>query len=335
MSPLISVVMPVRNAALTVRSAVQSVIDQTWTHWELIAVDDGSVDGTRELLHEMAALEPRIRVLCQDWTGISGALRAGCEHARGPWIARMDGDDIMLPERLARQVGYAMDHSGFGVISCLVEYGGMHPGYAAHVDWLNSLLTPEEIELRRFVESPVAHPSVMFRAELLGRHGGYREGEFPEDYELWLRWLAAGVRFGKVPEILLRWNDPPGRLSRNDSRYSVAAFYQIKCVHLAVWLRERVCPSRRIWLWGAGRITRRRFDALEEAGIRLEGFIDIDPAKAGHHRDGRPVVLADALPERSDSFVIVGVGNRGASGRIAAHLESRGWQEGVDFVLAA
>lgn len=335
MPPMISVVMPVRNAAFTVRDAARSVIDQTWTRWELVIVDDGSEDDTAVILNELASREPRIRAVFQPWSGIAGALRTGCMHAEGPWIARMDGDDVMSPERLERQIEFAGNHPDLGVISCLVEYGGVHSGYAAHVDWLNAMRTPEQLELRRFVESPVAHPSVMFRRELLERHGGYRDGDFPEDYELWLRWLAEGVRFGKVPEMLLRWNDPPGRLSRNDPRYGINAFYQIKCFYLARWLKERIDPSRTIWLWGAGRITRRRFDPLESAGIRIEGYIDVDPSKAGRHRDGRRVVLADSLPDRSSSFVIVGVGNRGAGEKIAAYLASCGWEEGRDYVLAA
>jgi hypothetical protein len=88
------------------------------------------------------------------------------------------------------------------------------------------------MSLRCFVEASVAHPSVMFRRELLEKYGGYRDGPFPQDYELWLRWLEAGVRFGKVDAELLTWNDPPQRLWRTDTRYSVEAFYAIMCRHL-------------------------------------------------------------------------------------------------------
>lgn len=332
---LISVVMPVRNAAVTVRQAVESVMRQTWEDWELRVVDDGSDDETPGILRDLAARDPRILPVFQGWTGITGALLTACGLATGTWIARMDADDLMDPRRLDLQIGHSRRHPDLGVVSCLIDYGGDSPGYAAHVEWLNSIVTPEEIALRRFVEAPVAHPSVLFRRDLLELHGGYRDGDFPEDYELWLRWLDAGVRFGKVPEALLQWNDPPGRLSRNDPRYNVDRFYQTKCLHLSRWIERHVPSRRKIWLWGAGRITRRRFDPLEAAGIRFEGFIDVDPAKAGVHRDGRRVVLADSLPDRSAAFILVGVGNRGASTRIASHLTACGWREGTDFLLAA
>lgn len=333
--PAISILMPVRNGAETLDRALQSIRSQTIEDWELVVVDDGSTDETPRVLTNIAARDPRIRVITLPPVGIARALQAGCDACRGGWIARMDADDWMHPERLVSQLAFADQHPELGVVSCLVRYGGDAAGYSAHVDWLNALGSPESIALRRFVESPVAHPSVMFRKSLLEKHGGYRDGGFPEDYELWLRWMDADVSFGKAPRELLEWSDPPGRLSRTDPRYSVESFYQTKCRYLARWLGGNVDPARKLWLWGAGRVTRRRFDALENEGFRFEGFIDVDPRKKNEHRDGRRVLMADALPERDESFIIVGVGNRGARERIEAHLLKRGWIEGRDFLFAA
>jgi glycosyltransferase involved in cell wall biosynthesis len=332
---MLSIVMPVRDAAETVTHALESILAQTYQAWELVAVDDGSMDGTSGILETFARGDPRIRLITTAPQGIARALQTACGAAHEKWIVRMDADDSMHPERLAAQWEFARKNPEIEVISCMVRHGGIAPGYAAHTGWLNRLLTPEQIALRRFVEAPVAHPSVMFRRDLLDIHGGYREGDFPEDYELWLRWLDAGVRFGKVPRELLVWNDPPSRLSRNDPRYAVDRFYQVKCAYLARWLRANVDPGRKIWLWGAGRITRRRFDALESHGFPFEGFIDVDPKKAGFHRDGRRVVMSSALPDRDQSFVIVGVGNRGARDLIATDLTTKGRVEGRDFLLAA
>jgi len=267
--------------------------------------------------------------------GIAAALQRGCALACGEWIARMDADDHMHPRRLELQLQHAAAHPELGVISCRVAYGGDGPGYAAHVDWINALIDPEVIALRRFVEAPVAHPSVMFRSELPGLHGGYRDGDFPEDYEMWLRWLDAGVSFGKVDQQLLTWNDSPTRLSRTDPRYAVERFYQVKCHWLARWLDAEVDSHRELWLWGAGRITRRRFQALESHGMVMTGFIDIDPNKVGSQRDGRPVRAHHDLPDRKNAFILVGVGNRGAREEIQALLDAAGWIEGRDYLLAA
>jgi hypothetical protein len=106
----------------------------------------------------------------------------------------------------------------------------------------------------------------MFRRVLLQEHGGYASGDFPEDYELWLRWMDAGVQFGKVDAELLLWSDAPTRLSRNDPRYRPKAFYRIKCVYLARWLKRHAEPSREIWLWGADG-SHGSASALEAEGI--------------------------------------------------------------------
>lgn len=336
--PRISIVLPARNAAGTLPATLGSIRAQTFAAWELVAVDDGSTDETHRILCSAARADARIRILSLPPAGIVAALRAGCEAARGEFIARMDADDLMLPERLERQAEFLERNPRIGVVSCRVRYGGdpaSQAGYAAHVDWVNALLTPEDMALRRFVESPVAHPSVLFRRELLAQHGGYAEGDFPEDYELWLRWMDAGVRFGKVNAELLVWNDPPARLSRTDARYRTEAFYRTKSLYLARWLKRHVASDRGFWLWGAGRVTRRRFLALEADGIRFAGFIDIDANKLGRARDGRRVVGPDTLPDPARAFILAGVAKRSARELIAAELNRQGWREGRDYLLVA
>jgi glycosyltransferase involved in cell wall biosynthesis len=301
-------------------------------------VDDGSKDETAATLTSVARADPRIRVLSQSASGIAEALKLGCAAARGEFIARMDADDWIPPERLARQLEFFECHPQLGVVSCRVRHGGdqkAQAGYAEHVAWINSLFTPTEIHLRRFVESPVAHPSVVFRRALLDEHGGYESGDFPEDYDLWLRWMEAGVQFGKVDAELLLWNDVPTRLSRIDQRYRPESFYRTKCSYLARWLTRQVEPSREIWLWGAGRITRRRFRALETEGISIPGFIDVDRKKLGRLRDGRPVVGPHNLPSRDRAFILAGVATRGARELIASELNRLGRTEGTDYLLVA
>lgn len=329
--PAISVLMPVSDAAATLEAAIRSVQAQTWADWELVIVDDGSQDATPTLLAHLASQDERLVILRQPLSGIAQALQHGIEGCRGDFIARMDADDVMAPQRLELQQAFLQAEPSMGLVSCLVRFGGDGAGYAAHVDWINALRTPESMALRRFVEAPVAHPSVMFRRRLIAEHGGYREGDFPEDYELWLRWLEAGVRFGKVEQELLTWNDPPQRLSRTDPRYSVESFYAMKLAYLRHWLVAQA-GNREIWLWGAGRITRRRFDPIADL---LSGFIDVDEAKRGQRRDGREVRLVDELPPRDQSLILGGVANRGAREAIARHLVELGRMEGVDFLLVA
>jgi glycosyltransferase involved in cell wall biosynthesis len=335
--PQVSVLLPVYNAAATLVRAVDSIRRQTFADWELIAVDDGSTDGSRAVLEAPARAGPRMRLLAQTHGGVVAALNAGLAAARGDFIARMDADDASHPERLAEQVRFLESNPAIGLTGCLVEYGGnriVNAGYARHVDWLNALVAPEQIELNRFVESPFAHPSVMFRRELVLRHGGYRPGGFPEDYEMWLRWLDAGVRMAKVPRTLLTWHDSPGRLSRADPRYAAEAFYRLK----AEWIARAVTRDRRgrpLFVWGAGRRTRQRAAYLGAHGLEIAGYIDIDPRKTGRRLGHRPVVAPDEIPAPGKVFILGYVAKRGARELIREHLAARGHVEGRDFLIGA
>lgn len=333
----VSIILPARNAAGTLERALHSVLHQSYAHWELWVVDDGSDDDTPAVAQRFAQADPRVHVLTQPPRGIVAALGAGCTAASGPLIARMDADDVAHPDRLSEQVRLLETSPEVGLVSCLVEFGGdpqAQAGYALHVDWMNRLVTPEAIRLNRFVESPLAHPSVMFRRDLLGRHGGYREGTFPEDYELWLRWLDAGVIMAKVPRTLLTWHDAPDRLSRTDRRYAPEAFYRIKAGYLARALAATRC-KRSVWVWGAGRPTRKRAEWLVAEGIEIAGYIDIDPHKIGRPLDGRPVVGPETMPGPAEAMVLGYVASRGARELIHPQLLARGFREGVDFWMAA
>ena len=351
--PLVTVLLPVYNAAGTSPRALASIQHQSFSDWELLAVDDGSTDGSREILAAAMRLDPRVRAIDRAHEGIVDALNAGLATARGELIARMDADDESHPERLAAQGQLFREHPDIGLAGCLVDYGGDRvagEGYAVHVDWLNSLLTVEQIARNRFVESPFAHPSVMFRRELITRHGGYRAGDFPEDYELWLRWMDAGVRMGKVPRALLTWHDAPGRLSRTDSRYDIEAFFRMKAEYIAKAVGRLIpkppnlggsrrvrdnAPYRNVFVWGAGRPTRKRAAYLEAYGLQIAGFIDIDPKKAGRKVGGRPVIVPAALPPPGGTFVLGYVANRGARELIRAELAAHGFAEGRDFLMCA
>lgn len=334
----ISVVMPVWNAALTLGCAVDSIRAQTAKDWELIVVDDGSTDGSTEALTGYAAGDERVRVIATPHRGVACALNEGIALARGRFVARMDADDLARPERLERQAAHLEQRPEVGLVASRVVFDGdreRRAGYARYVDWTNTLLSHDDIALAAFVESPVAHPSVMFRREVIDRFGGYADGDFPEDYELWLRWLAAGVRMEKLAEPLLVWRDSAGRLSRRDPRYSSEAFYRVKTGYLACWLATRNAHHPRVTVWGAGRVTRQRARHLTTHGVEIEAFVDIDLRKIGRRIGGVPVIGPEQLPPPGRCFVVSYVASTGARDLIAARLTALGYKPGVDYLLAA
>ncbi|MDB5099333.1 MAG: epsE 1 [Cyanobacteria bacterium RYN_339] len=334
MSPATTVLLPAYQAAFTLEAAIASVLAQTDPDFELLVVDDGSTDGTGAIA--AACADPRVRLVAIPHGGIVAALEAGLATARGRYIARMDADDLMRPDRLAVQRSLLVA-GDYGLVSCRVAHpdpgAAATEGYARHVTWLNGILTPEDIALNRFVESPLAHPSVLFRRELLERHGGYRDGDFPEDYELWLRWLEADVRMAKAPEVLLDWHDTPGRLSRTDPRYGVEAFYRLKAGYLARWLARHNPAHPDVVVWGSGKSSRQRAAYLEAAGCRITAYVDVDPRR----RISRDVPIRYYQEVRSPAqgFIVSYAGRRGAHEFVRTHLTSCGFLEGRDFLLAA
>lgn len=327
----VSVIIPVYNAENTILQALNSLRNQTQTPHEIIVINDGSTDGTLALLRQ----QNDIKLLDYPHRGITPALNDGLVAAEGHYIARMDADDICHPLRLEHQTAFLNAHPEIGFVGSRVKFGGnrnQQAGYATYVDWINSLIATNDIKLNRFVESPFAHPSVMFRRNLPEQFGNYRDGPFPEDYELWLRWMANGVQAAKIDEELLTWTDPPNRLSRTDARYNIDAFYKTKAKYLAIWLKENNPHAPNIIVWGAGRTTRKRAEILTEFGLNITHYIDL---KERTLDCGTPVIHHTHIPSPDSCFILPMVGNRGARAKIRAFLKERGFTEGKNCIFAA
>ncbi|MEA3291033.1 MAG: glycosyltransferase [Pseudomonadota bacterium] len=331
--PKISVLLPFRNAAQTLDECLESIQSQTFSHFELLAVDDHSGDESAKILR--TRYDPRIRLLPNPGHGLVDALNFGLRAARTPLIVRMDADDIMHPERLELQHRHLSDHPELDLSASRVELfpqALIGKGYREYLRWQNALLTDTEIRDNCYVESPFAHPSVMFRRDTVAGLGGYRhrQGDFPEDYDLWLRMIRAGCRMEKLPRVLLRWRESPQRLSRRDRAYRRTAFDRLRAEYLS--RDPRLTPERELAYWGAGRKTRRRAGLLVERGHEPTVWVDIDPKKIGNRIAGVPVVSSAWLAREPRPFVLVYVANHGARDRISVELESLGYRRGIDYL---
>jgi glycosyltransferase involved in cell wall biosynthesis len=204
MNPSVTVLLPAYNAESYIESAVQSVLNQTFKDFEFIIVNDGSTDGTLQILQRLAAKDPRIVLLSRPNTGYVLALNEGLAKARGEFIARMDADDLCLPTRLEKQVAYfraspacvllgtnvvQMDQSGM-VIGPMLDIALGHAAIDAAL-------------LRR--GWPIVHPSVMMRTSAVRAVGGYLVELCPnEDHDLFLKLGEVG-QLENLPEVLLQY----------------------------------------------------------------------------------------------------------------------------------
>ena len=337
--PAVSVLMPCYNAGAMVDEALESLVRQTLSNIEIICVEDGSTDDTRLRLDRWAARDSRIRVVRQPHAGVIAASNNGLQYCTAPFIARMDADDRAHPERLSRQAAFLDAHPEAGLVSCRVAgfpADQVRQGFAIYLEWQNGLLSDADIRREIFIESPLPNPSVTFRREVLLEAGGYQDFGWPEDYDLFLRLYLAGVRFAKLPEVLVEWREHPARLTRTDPRYSLENFLRLKAHYLAL---GPLAGRDSVLIWGAGMVGRRLGRQLIRLGVPVEAYIDIDPQKIGRTRRGRPVLPPEALPEWWGRFknpaLLAAVGARGARPLIRQRLVALGLREGQDWWGAA
>ncbi|MTI19709.1 glycosyltransferase, partial [Fulvivirga sp. RKSG066] len=274
--PLVSILMSVFNGEQTLNRCIDSLLNQSYQHFEFIIVNDGSADNTKDILQSYS--DQRLKIYDLPHIGLVKALNFGLEKCRGKYIARMDADDYCHPNRLEKQVDYLEKHISVDVISCLVTYAGNRNkqlGYALHVDWMNELTSHEDIVLKRFQDSPLANPSCMFRSRLISEYGNYSEDDIPEDYEFWLRLLHHNRRFAKIEEQLFFWSDLPTRLTRNSSNYDQDAFYKVKTKYLAMWIEDSFTSMPEIFIFGTGKSVYAKTKFFNDHGLSISGFVEV------------------------------------------------------------
>ena len=198
--PFISVIMPVYNSEAYLEEAIASILTQSYPHFEFIIIDDGSSDGSAEIIKNHSLLDARIRPLYLSHTGAGGAANAGIAAAMGDIIARMDADDISLPGRFATQIEW-MNQSNVDICGACVKTFG----YEKRIMWFPE--SHEAICNEMLFRCALMQPTVMMRADI-AKNYPYNEKLFFEDYELWTR-LAPVYRLGNVPQILLKYRTHP------------------------------------------------------------------------------------------------------------------------------
>ncbi len=323
--------MAVRNEERHLPAALASLSRQSFEDWELVAVDDGSTDATPRILAEAAHGDCRIHVLTGPAEGLIPALNRGLTVCRAPLVARLDGDDICHPRRLALQVAALERAPSLTLVASAVRHFPrplIQEGMLAYEAWQNGLVSEADILRDLFVESPFAHPSVAFRREAILEAGGYRDMGWAEDYDLWLRLHRRGARFARLPQVLLYWRDRPERLTRTAPHCTAEAFRACKLHHLRLGFLER-CDG--VTLWGAGVEGKAWRKALLSGRIQVTRWVEVDPRKIGQTIHGAAVVPPSAL-QPGEGKILVTVGAKGARSQVREWAAEVGLVEGVDFL---
>ncbi len=327
-------ILPFYNAGNTLDRAIRSILTQEMEDFELILIDNGSTDNSLSIAEAFCAEDTRLRLTTEAQRGVVHASNTGAGLARGGYIARMDADDEALPEKLKLQAKYLDEHPDCDAVAGLAEHvshSSQTTGFSRFVAWSNAIRSDEEIFHNRFIELPVINPTLMWRRQTAEAHGLYQSGDFPEDYEMILRWLDEGVKIVKIPEVVLKWYDSDTRLTRTDDTYSDKAFYRIKSRYLAKWLQQHNPFHPSVAVWGASRISRRRVKLLEQHGINVCCFIDTKKSR----QIVKEVIYYQDLPEAGSLFILSYIRQMDNRDRIRKFLSNKGYQEGKNFLMVS
>ena len=247
-SPKVTVLMPVFNGEAFLNEAVESILNQTFTDFEFLIIDDGSTDRSVNIIKSYD--DPRVRLVCNNQNmGLVATLNRGIDLSLGTYIARMDCDDVSLPTRLQKQIAFLDEHPDVGVCSSWVTVIGKEPKLV----WTYPLES-DEIKCWLLFESVLPHPSAILRAKLFKERSFYYDASFrhAEDYELWVR-TASYMSFANIDEVLLLYRQHKnnvGVIHRNEKMSSASRIRSIQLSSLGITpLPEEMDIHQKISRW--------------------------------------------------------------------------------------
>lgn len=232
-NPLVSVILPCYNAEDFIEASIKSIMDQTYSNLEIIAIDDCSTDNTFSILQILSKNDNRIKILQNEKNaGLVSSLNNGIINAKGKYIARMDADDISLPQRIERQIKFMEQH--VDVALCGSDYLTIN-SKNKEIGKISFPSENEEIKAALLFTNAFAHPTVVIRKEILERCGPYEEGLVPaEDYELWIR-IAENYKIANIPAYLLKYRVHESNLTLTKKENQKHAFEIILNKHAAAF----------------------------------------------------------------------------------------------------
>lgn len=216
---MISVVMPVYNGEKFLKQSIESILNQTYNDFEFIIINDGSTDNSLEIIKRYVAIDERIILISQENKGIVEALNKGIDISSGKYIARMDCDDISLPNRFKVQLDFMRENTNVDILGTYISAIGQSEDEMRRVEkWFNVSVTDKNKLERSLVSTVLCHPSIIMTSEF-SKKNKY-DSKYPqiEDYELFLRAISKGYKLCNIQEVLFKYRvheDSKSHIERN------------------------------------------------------------------------------------------------------------------------
>ncbi len=329
-TPAISILMPVKNYASYLPACLNSILAQTETDWELIAVDDHSTDRSLEILEAFAKSDSRIRPYVNEGEGLISALCTAFRHSRGYFVTRMDADDLMPPFKLEllRRALTGPGQIAVGLVRYFADEGGeVGPGYLRYARWLNELTLSGGTYREIYKECTIPSSAWMCGREDFLAAGAFEPEVYPEDYDLCFRFYRSKLEVVAVSEVVHLWRDHLGRISRTLPVYADNTFLDLK---VPWFLQLDWDSSRPLVLYGAGKKGKRIAALLQERAIPFHWLCN-RPTKWGKSMHGIVWQAPDFLKALQQPQIILALADRRGREEVNSSLNLLDREEGKDF----
>ncbi len=319
LQPLVSILIPFKNTEEFLPECLQSIIEQEYQNWEVLAVNDHSSDKSSEIVYSYTHSDNRITVFHNQGNGIIEALKTAYSKSKGQLITRMDSDDIMVANKLEIMVASLVKHGENHLAVGQVHYfsdQGISNGYERYEKWLNGLTENGSNYSEIYKECVIPSPCWMVHREDLDSCGAFEPDRYPEDYDLTFRFYEKGLHVIPCTEILHLWRDYDTRTSRTSEHYAQNYFLNIKLHYFLQLNRDNDSP---LTVWGAGNKGKEIAKGLLERNIDFYWLCD-NPKKIGKSIYGKEMLHFSKLKELNGSQSIIAVANEEAQTMIRKYL---------------
>lgn len=326
---MISILIPFYNAAPYLHDCIDSILQQSESNWEIIAINDGSTDTGYEILQSYQKRDSRIQCYQAHGKGIIAALNQAYSLSSGKYITRMDADDVMEPCKLFELKSILDESSQPLVATGLVRYFSdetLGHGYQRYENWLNTLLQSNQPYHDIYKECVIPSPCWMIHREHLDHVGAFDSPVYPEDYDLCFRFYKAGYKIVASQKVLHNWRDYPERTSRNDPRLQDQGFLELK---LNYFQELELNTDDSVTLWGAGNKGKNLAQIMIEQNLDFR-WVCNNPNKVDQTIYG-VTIESPAIIEESTQKTIVAVSQYGAKSKIESFFQNNQLIQNKDY----
>ncbi|MCF7569364.1 glycosyltransferase [Sabulilitoribacter arenilitoris] len=320
-NPLISILTPFKNTEVFLEDCLNSIINQTYTNWELLIIDDASTDSSYNIAQNFAKKENRIKLLKNSGNGIIDALKLAFNNSKGQLITRMDSDDVMQPIKLEvlanKLLTYGKKHVAIGLVNYFSE-DGIKAGYKNYEVWLNSLTKTGSNYSEIYKECVIPSPCWMvYKSDLIACNA-FNPNTYPEDYDLAFRFYKHNYKCIPCDEVIHNWRDYSSRTSRTNVHYAENHFIDLK---LHYFLELDYNTNKTLVVWGAGNKGKVIAKTLIKKNVSFKWICD-NPNKIGRDIYGKIMHPFSYLKSIKNPQSIITVANRTAQKEIKMYLKS-------------